>query len=100
KLDVLIEIDAQFGGTANDVVPVDVGGKAGGLHLLTNAFRLQSFQPSGTHQGAGREKAAEFVAGVQSLVEMRTAGEAVLQIIGVRQNRVDHVFGIAAFAKN
>src|SRR5262245_16381757 len=71
--DVFVEIDAEVGGAARDVVAVDVGGEGDLLQLLADAFGLQPLQARRPDQRTGGDEPAQFVTGVERLVEARDA---------------------------
>ena len=60
-------------------------------------FQIQN-TPGGTHIGAGGEKAGEFVAGEERVLQWRLARDA--RIVRVRENGAEHFIGVAVLAEN
>ena len=80
-----VEIDAQFGRALNHVLPIHSPRKRLVLHLPAHAGHFDLGDGfGGLDEGAGDEKAGQFVAGEQGLIEMRDAGHT--GVLRVAQN--------------
>lgn len=99
EADVRVEVDAELGGTLNDLVAVDGAGEGFVLHLLADAFCFDFVDGAGRLDVAdGGEEAGEFVTGEQDLFERRLAGDA--RVSGVGEDGFADYVTYAALLKN
>lgn len=98
--DVLIEIDGEVLCAAGDVFAFDGGGEACLFEFLFDAFGSETLESFGSNEGAGGDESGEFVAGVEGFVEEGDAGVLILEVVGVGEDGVDDLFGVASFAED
>src|SRR5207248_1896668 len=88
--DVGVEVHAELGGPAVDVVAVDRAGEALVLELLAHRGRLEAGDDlAGPHERAGVHEAGQLVAGIERAVQAGDARHP--RVIGVGEDGVDDV---------
>jgi putative ABC transport system permease protein len=96
--DMNVQFHSQQLGAPADLVPVHGGGEGAVLHLLLHALRRQVIDAGRPYQRARGDEAGQLVAREQGPVELgfrRDAGE----VVTVREDRVQHLVGVAALAQ-
>src|SRR4029077_3358428 len=84
---------------AREVFAADSAGEGFVLHLALHRIRLDLEDGlSGLDQRAGGEKAGHFVAGKERSIERSLANDA--GVVGVGEDGVEHLLGIAALAQD
>ena len=71
---MLVEIDAQIGRPAGDVVATDGGGETLLFELLFHARHRQAMNSFGPEPGDGRDEPGQFIASVKRFVQWRDGG--------------------------
>jgi len=97
--DVVFERDAEFLSASDEIVAADAACKGLVFHLALHGVRLD-FEDglAGLDQGTGGEKAGHFVTGEKGAIERGFARNA--GVIGVGQDGMEHLLGIAAVAQD
>ena len=97
--DVFFERDAEFFGAFADVFARDAAGEG---FILQALFHRIDFQIENTFRRAdvtaGGEKAGEFIAGKERVLERRLARDT--GIVRMRENGADNFFGVAQLAED
>ena len=85
-------------GARVDLVAVDAGGKGRLLQLLLHRLGLEPVEAGRPHEPAGVHEAGDLVAREEGLLELGVARHR--QVLGVREDRLDHLLGIALLAED
>src|SRR5216684_6410737 len=97
--DVLFEWDTQFLGAFTDIVAADAFGEGLVFHAAFDGIHFQIEDAlRGADVGAGGEKAGQFVAGEERVLERGLAGDVA--VVGVGEDGADDFLRVAFLAKN
>ena len=97
---MFVEGHAEIDRAVCDVLAMDRRREREVLQFLFDAGGSQSLQARWSDQSTRGEEPAQFVAGIQRLVEPRDTRASVAEIVRVRLDRIDHVVGITAFLQD